>query len=984
MRTSLEFVSLLLCSLALAQEVRPVDALMNPARNPDFEQLTADGQRFVNWSFSICRSARVSVAVDATGGRTGSRAPVFHNESPIEPHVYGRFVQSVPVLPGIRYQLSCWVKGQSVSSGNHWTDWQSYQLPLPSGTFDWTQVTCDFSTGLKQTGLDLGLNIVNLAEKLWVDDLELRPVAGFGETAGGGKVAILCPLSLVVEQQALPVSVVWQGLRSEPVRLSLEVHNAGEVVGAAELSVAGRDGQAEASLQVRPAPTSDGELTLTFFDARGKPLASLRRDLTLVSAEYARRRLRVAEQGLAKLCNRMQAWETRGLPLDYPRVTETVASNFLPWIAEDLDHGEVGRAVQQLDELDGILRDAIAQGEAPPPLSALTSPRYAGGPFAITGGHFTGEVLWPDGRREARPVFFNGYGHFGSVKRDLEKLPAYGLNIIQVEFGPSSVVQSDFSVNLEPVRQFRELLDRAQRCGVAVNLLVSPHYFPTWALERWPELGGVNGGFIGFDVDAPQSRQVIETYLRAIIPPLKGHPALHSICLSNEPIYVNAPNSRYNRDKWHAWLATQHSAISRLNERWHTEYNSFVEVPIQDPDDLAPRPALYDWVSFNNQRFAGFHRWMADVVHELAPDLPVHAKIMNLPCNRSTLTWGNDVEQFCDLSQIAGNDCSNNYIHEDSSSAGNGGVGENLYYDLLRSMRGQPSFNSENHVVADRNWRPVPGIHMRNLVWQGALHGQGASTVWVWERTHDNASDFAGSIMHRPAMCDAHGRTALDLMRLAPEVVALQDAPARGAVVYSICSNAWNPEYANCAIRAYHALSLLGEKVDFITAKQLEAGKGRDYQTIILPRVTHFEHGGYQALKTFGRLPGKQLIALGEGCLGTDEYGRPRSTASLRFATLPGDKPVHDLQDALARTLRLEQPVRIVEVATGWPPRLATWRWARDGDRWLLNVCNYAREPVRLRVRCQGAGRLTNLFTGKPMGAEFELGMLEPILIEAR
>ncbi len=984
MRILLTFVALLLSCVGRAQETRPVDALINPVRNAGFEQATSAGEGFANWAFHISRSAKVSVAVDATGGRAATRAPVFHNESPLEPHVYGRFVQGVPVLPGIRYRLSCWVRGENVSSGNHWTDWQSYQLMLPSGTFDWTRVECEFSTGPEQTGLDLGLNVVNLVGKLWVDDLELRPMAACGEAMAGGKAIVLCPQSLVVEKEALSVSVLWQGLRTEPARLRVDVRQGSETVGAGEVAVKGREGQAAVSLKLQPAPGNTGDMSVTFLDGDGRLFGTLRRQLTLISATYARERLRAVEKQLAVLREQMEKWQTRGLPLDYPRVTETVASNFLPWVAEDLDHGEVGRAVQQLDELDGILSDAIAECGAPPPVGVLTVPRYAGGHVSIPGGHFVSEVTWPDGRRETRPVFFNGLGHFTAVRRDVEKLPAYGLNIIQVEFGPNSVVRPDLTTDLEPVRQFRELLDRAQRSGVAVNLLISPHYFPGWALERWPELGGVNGGFIRFDVDAPQSRQVLETYLRAIIPPLRGHPALHSICLSNEPIYVSAPNSQYNRAKWHDWLAARHGTVQRLNERWGTSYTRFDEVPVQDPDDLKPRPALYDWVTFNNQRFAGFHRWMADIIHELAPDLPVHAKIMNLPFNRSTITWGNDVEQFCDLSQIGGNDCSNGYIHEDSSSAGNGGVGENLYYDLLRSMRGQPSFNSENHVVADRNWRPVPGMHMRNLVWQGALHGQGASTVWVWERTYDNASDFAGSIMHRPAMCDAHGRAALDLMRLAPEVVALQDAPARVAMVYSICSQAWNPDYANCAIRAYHALSLLGEKVDFITANQLAAGKGREYQAIILPQVTHIEHGGFQALKTFSRLPGKQLVALGEGCLASDEYGRPRSTTSFRLTTLPGDQSVHGLQDALARTLRLEQPVRVVEPATGLPPSMATWRWGRDGDRWLVNVCNYARKPVRLRVQCQGARRLTNLFTGRRMGPEFTLGMLEPILIEAR
>ena len=38
------------------------------------------------------------------------------------------------------------------------------------------------------------------------------------------------------------------------------------------------------------------------------------------------------------------------------------------------------------------------------------------------------------------------------------------------------------------MREMLHTLDRAQKAGVAVCLLISPHYFPHWALAKWPQL----------------------------------------------------------------------------------------------------------------------------------------------------------------------------------------------------------------------------------------------------------------------------------------------------------------------------------------------------------------------------------------------------------------------------------------------------------------------------------------------------------------
>ena len=746
-----------LCGLLLATVpvmAQPPPALrsaLGAVTNGDFAQLTDDAKGFAGWQFSISRDAVVSLTVDRTGGRGGGAAALFHDESPMSPHVYGRFRQTVKVLPGMGYRLSCWCKAEKAAGGNHWTDWKSYSLGLPGGTYDWQRVERRFETKPDQTELDLGLNIVDVTGRLWVDDIELLPDLSMVK-ARGAWLGFWSTPAVDADHEELACRV-WVAGAPEGAKLRVQVTAGAEQLGRLEL-VPATDGEMAGSLRVTPPAERRGQVETSLIAPTGRTLVKATRPVDIASGRYVQARLEQARQQAAALAEAMRGWERRGLPTDYPRVTATVAENFLPWIEDDLRQGNMKLAAQELDELHEALAAALQQCAEPPPVDALTVPRYAGGPIRIRGGHFAARVRWPNGQAESRPVFFMGYGHFAAVRRDLEKFPAYGLNIIQVEFGPSSVVRPDFTCNTAAVDDLVKLLDRGAQAGVAVNLLLSPHYFPQWAYDKWPEIGGVNGGFIRFDVDAPQARRIEEAFLRAVIPRLIGHPALHSLCLSNEPVYVSAPKSPHNLRLWREWLRRRHGDIARLNALYGTQYGSFDEVPVHPFDDLRESPRLYDWVTFNNERFAAWHRWMADIIHQLAPNMPVHAKIMNLPFNRGTIVCGNDVEQFCDLSQIAGNDCANNVSRHVDGRFTNEWRSEYRYYDLLRSMRGQPVFNSENHVVPDRDWGPVPGMHMRNLIWEGAVHGAGRAGLALEPggNAHAQAAADAADQHRRPAL----------------------------------------------------------------------------------------------------------------------------------------------------------------------------------------------------------------------------------------
>src|SRR6185295_3769016 len=79
--------------------------------------------------------------------------------------------------------------------------------------------------------------------------------------------------------------------------------------------------------------------------------------------------------------------------------------------------------------------------------------------------------------KKGRPVFFVGHGHFGQVRADIEKFPAYGINVVQHgEMGPAQVFPKEDVIDDAPVKNLIDELDRAEKAGVAVDFLMSPHY----------------------------------------------------------------------------------------------------------------------------------------------------------------------------------------------------------------------------------------------------------------------------------------------------------------------------------------------------------------------------------------------------------------------------------------------------------------------------------------------------------------------------
>jgi hypothetical protein len=314
-------------------------------------------------------------------------------------------------------------------------------------------------------------------------------------------------------------------------------------------------------------------------------------------------------------------------------------------------------------------------------------------------------------------------------------------------------------------------------------------------------------------------------------------------------------------------------------------------------------------------------------------------------------------------------------------------------YDFQRSVADKPIFNSENHLIPDRTFDVVPPAHVANVFWQGAVHGQSATTTWVWERTYSYTHDFSGSIMHRPQCVEAMGHTGLDLMRLSKEVTALQRLPAQVALVWSPASLVAGQEYLNLLRRTYEALSFCGVRVGFVTERQLSACAETgtlpaplgEVKLVIAPGVVRSPDAPVKALEKFQE-QGGQVILLGE-CFTHNEYGEKRQA---NHALPESIEPPADSLEAFAlleprmAALPIERPVEVrrSDGKAAWGVEHLAVR--HDG-RLLVNLANYRSQPQTISVHSGGrAVGGTDLRTGRAVAKTFELAPLEPMLLEIR
>jgi len=540
-----------------------------------------------------------------------------------------------------------------------------------------------------------------------------------------------------------------------------------------------------------------------------------------------------------------------------------------------------------------------------------------------------------------------------------------------------------------------KMLETAEKNNITVSVLISPHYFFDAITNEYNI--GMKGGVFNFNINAPIAREILEQYVKQIIPILAKYKSVSNICLTNEPqIFTDAVADNFYLEPWREFLKETYGGdINKLNSLWNTNYTSFDEC---DFNGYKENPVkFYDYKIFNDKALADFHIWFANLVRELAPGIPIHAKIMNYIGDGPRGNSNNGTNYLYNHEAFDINGCdANNYIDDTRE-----GVHEkNIWYDYMMSYKDGPVINSEDHISTDRNvdYRRDAADYMAQDIYQGGIHGRCMSQIWVWERYKQGGStDFIGSVLYRPDAIAKIGKATLDLNRLAYEIVALQNEIPEVGIVYSDADIVLNPETVKASYEAYEAALYNGKTVRFIT--DLNPSALHNYKLVVVPNSRHVSPEIMNELSRYIANGGK-VIVMGkdDDILSMDK----RSNAHDRNVVdhIKNNSVVIDYKGTGSRVIGIQPPeickairdelihagayyISVMDVATGEPAYGIEYNIGVKDDKVIVNLSNAEEtKDVKLYLGDKPVTKSIELRSGEELGEVITSEKYVPITLE--
>jgi hypothetical protein len=144
------------------------------------KNLVTDGgfeQGGAGWAFSV-NAANAWGGVVTNEAHSGKKSFLISNNSSFGPNVFGRVTQIVRGLqPYMTYRISCFARGTNagivwIGGGPGWY----LRARFPEGTFDWTNVVTEYTTGEDPPDFELMVLTESQPAAVWVDDVRMEAV----------------------------------------------------------------------------------------------------------------------------------------------------------------------------------------------------------------------------------------------------------------------------------------------------------------------------------------------------------------------------------------------------------------------------------------------------------------------------------------------------------------------------------------------------------------------------------------------------------------------------------------------------------------------------------------------------------------------------------------------------------------------------------------------------------------------------------------
>lgn len=433
------------------------------------------------------------------------------------------------------------------------------------------------------------------------------------------------------------------------------------------------------------------------------------------------------------------------------------------------------------------------------------------------------------------------------------------------------------------IDQLEEALAKAEETGVAVDLLITPHYFPTFLFTKDPTMndsGKIIEPFMPMNPTHPTVKWVLEKYIDILMSRVKDYKSLHSVVLSNEPVWSCNMGTYYLpqfRDKLREKYSND---INELNAAYGgSEYTDFDQIGW--PSTKSASAYYNDYKEFNDSILAEYHRYLAEAVKKAAPDIPVHTKVMmtmkGAKPQYDRIGSAMNYELWTDFLDINGND--------GGASGFNGETASDIFvleswYDFLTSAKDAPCVNSEDHILAatdTMNYSELLPAYTAAQVWQGAIHGRSGTNLWLWDVKEFGENNSL--LTNRPMVVSKTAKAGFDLNRAAYEVTAIQKQKRRVAIMQSTYSQQSSDQTYNTYAMANKYVLMNGLRPFWLT--DMNYSRIHEFELVILPDTLCVSDEAFAEIKKYAENGGKLLI-LGERSLTMDQNSKKRDESEVK------------------------------------------------------------------------------------------------------
>lgn len=539
--------------------------------------------------------------------------------------------------------------------------------------------------------------------------------------------------------------------------------------------------------------------------------------------------------------------------------------------------------------------------------------------------------------------------------------------LLNGNFEGSFPAEQYYAMDERVVNKLAETFAAMDKNNISGQFSLAPHYVPSFILRDYPEIELPEqwGNFNHQDPKHPKLLEMYEVFYKSLIPRFKDYESYDGIVLANEPQYNSMLDSWAFIDDFRAEMKEKYETIDKLNARWGTSYASFDEVEM--PSSLEATPRFYDWREFNDKILPEWVSNLAAYVKSVDPDVFTHTKIMDVfktGVNFRVMSSDN-YEIMSDYTDINGCDAWSMIATDDVRW-------KNIFYDFLTSVKDAPIYNTEDHIIVDARalvYNDKETLYNIVDIWNGAVHGRGGSVLWLWDRssrTKNGTIYFNSLLTARPDTVATLGKTTLDLNRLSNEVVALQEADADIAILFSNNSVPYTDEMLDIIRKTSAALGENGQKTRFVVETQMD--KLSDYKALIIPNSIAVKAETLEKIKEYAANGGDVLI-IGDNALTVNEYGDKHDEAAVSFikskavcmshedaGTTISAASVQEIKDKVSALVEKHNLglVKVIDKATGKPVVDADWIVADYDGSYIINLCSYTWDTREVEVYING------------------------------